>query len=66
MKNCLFVCLLLLLGGCTGGGGADDDTENTEHVWSDQVNTINRAEDVETLLDDASTRQRRQIDEQMQ
>jgi hypothetical protein len=56
----------LLLGGCTGGGGADDDTENTEHVWSDQVNTINRAEDVETLLDDASTRQRRQIDEQMQ
>ena len=64
MKCYSFVCLLLFLGGCTGGGG--DDTEIREHVWSEQVNTINKAAGVETILNDASVRQRQQIDEQMQ
>lgn len=66
MKKYSFVCLLLLLGGCTGGGEADDGTEITEHVWSEQVRTIDKAENVQNVLDDASARQRQQIDEQMQ
>ena len=66
MKYYSFICLLLLLGGCTGGGGASDDAENREHVWSDQVNTIKKAEDVETILDEAGALQRQQIDEQAQ
>jgi len=66
MKLISCVCLLLLLGACTGGEDADGGTENNEHVWSDQVNTINRAEEVEDILGAASTRQRQQIDEQMQ
>jgi hypothetical protein len=66
MKKYSFVCLLLLLAGCNGGGGAADGTENSEHVWSEQVNTIDRAEGVEDILGEANARQRQRIDEQMQ
>ena len=66
MKKYTLVCLVLFLGACNGGGDAGDGTENREHVWSEQVNTINKAEDVEDILGDASARQRQQIDEQMQ
>jgi len=66
MKKYTLVCLMLLLGACNGGGDAGDGTENREHVWSEQVNTINKAENVEDILGDASARQRQQIDEQMQ
>ena len=66
MKIFLLVCTLLFLGACDGSGGAGSGAENSEHVWSEQVNTINRAEGVEDILGTASTRQRQQIDEQMQ
>jgi hypothetical protein len=66
MRKYSFVCLLLPLAACTGGGETADGTENREHVWSEQVNTINRAEDVEDILGAASARQRQKIDEQMQ
>jgi len=66
MRILLLVCLLSLLAACTGGGETADGTENREHVWSEQVNTIDRAADVEDLLGAASARQRRNIDEQMQ
>ena len=66
MKRYSFACLVLLLGGCTGGGETDDGTESTDHVWSEQINTINKAEDVEDILGEASERQRQQIDEQAQ
>jgi hypothetical protein len=66
MKRYTHVSLLLLLGGCNGGGDAANETENREHVWSEQVNTINRAKNVEDILGEASARQRQQIDEQMQ
>jgi hypothetical protein len=66
MKRYSFVCLVLFLGGCSGGGEADNGTESTEHVWSEQVNTIDKAENVQNILDDASVRQRQKIDEQMQ
>jgi len=66
MKTFILVCTLLLLGACDGGGDAGGGAENSEHVWSEQVNTIDRAEGVEDILGAASTRQRQQIDEQMQ
>lgn len=66
MKKYVFVCLLLFLGGCTGGGEADGGTASGEHVWSEQVNTIDKAENVQNILDDTSARHRQQIDEQMQ
>ena len=66
MKRYTLVTLLLLLGGCDGGGDAADATANSEHVWSGQVNTINRAAGLEDVLGNASARQRQQIDEQMQ
>ena len=66
MRKYLLVCLLLPLAACTGGGEAADGTGNREHVWTEQVNTINRAEDVEAMLGAASAWQRQKIDEQMQ
>lgn len=75
MKTFILVCTLLLLGACDGGGDsgdagdtgdAGDGAETREHVWSEQVNTINRARGVEDVLGAASARQRQQIDEQMQ
>jgi len=66
MRKYSLVCLVLLLAACTGGGETADGTEDREHVWTEQVNTINRAEEVEDILDAASARRRQEIDEQMQ
>ena len=66
MRILLLVCLMSLLAACTGGGETADGTGNGEHVWTEQVNTINRAEEVEDILDAASARRRQEIDEQMQ
>ena len=65
MRKYSLVCLLLLAA-CTGGGETADGTGNGEHVWTEQVNTINRAKGVEDILDAASVRRRQEIDEQMQ
>ena len=66
MRKYSLVCLILLLAACTGGGETADGTGNGEHVWTEQVNTINRAKGVEDILDAASVRRRQEIDEQMQ
>jgi len=66
MKKYLFACLLLPLAACSGGGETADGTDNGEHVWTEQVNTINKAEGVEDIVGAASERRRREIDEQMQ
>jgi len=72
MRRYLLVWLLLFLAGCSGGGdeGGDEGSaagkQQQEHVWSEQTNTINKARNVENVLNDAAARQRRQIDEQSQ
>jgi hypothetical protein len=66
MKRYLFVCLVLLLGACSSGEETAGATENVEHVWSGQVKTIDKAKNVEDMLDEASVRQRQAIDEQSQ
>ncbi len=66
MRKYLLVCLVLLLAACTGGGETAGDKGNGEHVWTEQVNTINRAEGVDDIVGAASARRRQEIDEQMQ
>ena len=66
MRKYSLVCLMLLLTACTGGGETADGTGNAEHVWTEQVNTINKAKGVEDILGAASARRRQEIDEQMQ
>jgi len=52
---CLF---LLCLTACPG------DKEPGEHVWKEQTDTIERAEEVNRLIMDAADERRRSIDEQ--
>ena len=70
MRKYSLLCLMLLLAACTGGGetadGTGTGTGNGEHVWTEQVNTLNRAKGVEDVLGAASARRRQEIDEQMQ
>lgn len=66
MKRYLFMCLVLLLGACSSGEETAGGSENVEHVWSGQVKTIDKAKNVEDMLDEASVRQRQAIDEQSQ
>jgi hypothetical protein len=49
---------LSLLSGCT------DDREPGDHVWKQQTDTIQRAENVNQLLKEADDERRRSIDQQ--
>jgi len=58
MKQLLpFVMVSVLL--CPGCG----DPEEDGHIWKDQTDMIDKAGEVEELLQDANRQQRRQIDE---
>lgn len=49
----LFLALGLVLAGCS------DDQESTEHVWKDQVETIDKAREVEDTLKDAADQRKK-------
>lgn len=66
MKKYFFIPLILLLGACSDGGDTTSGTAEREHVWSEQVNTIDKAKGVEDILGDANDRQREDIDRQSQ
>ena len=68
MKMYIFIPLMMLLNACSDGGGGDATrgTADGEHVWSEQVNTIDKASGVEDILGTASDRQREDIDQQSQ
>ena len=66
MKIYIFIPLVLLLTACSGGGDAARGTDDGEHVWSDQVNTIDKAKGVEDILGEANDKQREDIDRQSQ
>ena len=53
-------CMLLLCA-CSGG-----DPESEGHVWKEQTDMIDRARDVEDLLGQADSQQRKRIEEQTQ
>ena len=56
------VLMLVLLAGC-GGEQAPEDGKRG-HVWQEQINTMDKARDVETLLQDSAAAQRQAIDAQ--
>ena len=66
MKKIIFIALMMLLNACSGGGDSTAGTEDGEHVWSGQVNTIDKAKGVEDILGEAGVRQREGIDQQTQ
>jgi hypothetical protein len=66
MKMYVFIPLIMLLVACSDGGDATDGTDNSEHVWSSQVNTIDKAKGVEDILGESNDRQREDIDRQSQ
>ncbi len=48
------VALGLLVGGCSS-----EDNEPKEHVWKDQVETIDKAREVEGMIQDAAGKQKK-------
>jgi hypothetical protein len=55
---------VLLLSAC-GGEQAPPD-EKRDHVWQEQINTMDKARDVDGLLQDSAAAQRKAIDAQAQ
>jgi len=66
MNIYIFIPLVLLLTACSDGGDATRGTDDGEHVWSEQVNTIDKARGVEDILGGANDKQREDIDRQSQ
>jgi len=58
------VVLPVLLAGC--GAEQTPEEDKRGHVWQEQINSIDKAGDVDTLLQDSASAQRRAIDAQAQ
>jgi hypothetical protein len=58
------VLLPVLLAGC--GAEQTPEEEQRGHVWQEQINSVDRAREVDTLLQDSASVQRRAIDMQAQ
>jgi len=52
---------LLLVSACS-----DDDRESGDHVWKEQTQVLDKAKEVDGLLEDVADQQRKIIDEQTQ
>jgi len=60
----LWLCAGLVACGGSGEQAAPEPRDG--HIWKSQTDMVDRAHDVEGLLEDASDRQRGQIEEQAQ
>ena len=65
MRSKIF-CTLIFLGAMLCSCSDNNDSEKKEHVWSDQVRTIERAEEVEGMIMDSVELQKREIEEATQ
>ncbi len=63
VKHALTILVAVGLIAC---GGEPEPRQPPEHIWKSQTDMIDRARDVEGLIDEASTEQRRQLDAQAQ
>lgn len=62
MRNFIFLLLLLLLIACSDDS-IDQTRSSGDHVWKEQTDTMNRAREVEGILDEAAQAQRKVIEE---
>ena len=60
-KLVLIVLPILVVIGCS-----DEQNKVEEHVWKDQVDMIDKAKEVEQILNEAASQQQKLIEEQMQ
>ena len=66
-KIILLVGILFLISACSDDESATPEKKlNGDHVWKEQTQTIDRAKEVEGMLQDAADEQRKVIDEQVQ
>ncbi len=54
----LVTALGLVLGGCSS-----EDNEVTEHVWKDQVEAIDKAREVEDIIQGAAGKQKKAVED---
>jgi len=65
MKHFTFLLLSILLLACSDDS-PDQKKASGDHVWKDQTDTMDRAREVEGILDDAAQEQRKIIEETTQ
>jgi hypothetical protein len=58
------ILLVMLLTGC--GGSSEPEVGKRGHVWQEQINTQDKARDIDGLLQDSAAAQRQAIDAQAQ
>lgn len=63
MKFTPFRLALVLAAGIHLGACSSEDNEVTEHVWKDQVEAIDKAREVEGVIQDAATTQKKAAEE---
>ncbi len=56
----------LLLIACSDDEGKDESNTRGDHVWKDQTDTIDKAKEVEDMLQDSADLQRKMIEDQVQ
>jgi len=64
MKYSILV-VVLLLAGC-GGEPPEPQAGKSGHVWQEQINTMDKARDIDGLVQDSAAAQRQVIDAQAQ
>jgi outer membrane biogenesis lipoprotein LolB len=66
-KIILLGTVLFLISACSDDESAKSEKELTgDHVWKEQTQAIDRAKEVEGMLQDAADEQRKVIDEQVE
>ena len=55
------ISMIIFLSACS-----EDKETSGEHVWKEQTDTINKAQQVEAIIMDSAEKQKKAIEEQMQ
>jgi len=64
IRSFVFVTVsMLVLSGCSDNN-ADANKVEGDHVWKEQTDMIDKAKDVENMLQDAANKQQQKINEQ--